>query len=56
MPALVGYLARVGALSGTHDVGDTLGALRYLIGQDERRRGIAFADRIGWARDEERYR
>lgn len=46
MPTVVGYLARVGALVGTDDLGTTLGAVRSLVADDEVRRGQLFADRI----------
>lgn len=46
LPAAVGYLARIGALVGATDTTSTLGAMRHLIGEDERRRGIQFVDRV----------
>lgn len=46
LPTLVGYSARVGALVGTDDIGTTLAAMGALFANDERRRGVMFADRI----------
>ncbi|MEI2815390.1 MAG: hypothetical protein V9E99_02865 [Microthrixaceae bacterium] len=46
VPALVGYMAGVGALCGAPDLASTLGAVRHLAEQDERQRGVMFADRI----------
>jgi hypothetical protein len=46
LPQLVGYTASVGAIIGTNDASSTLGALRSLIADDERRRGVPFEDRV----------
>lgn len=46
LPSLVGYTASVGAIVGTAEVDSTLGALRMLIHQDERRREVRFSDRV----------
>lgn len=45
-PALVGYLARAGALMGCDDLGSTLAAVRVVVERDEIRRGVPFEDRI----------
>lgn len=52
-PALVGYLARAGALSGADDLDTTIGAVRHLVARDERQRGIPFESRIAERRAEE---
>lgn len=46
LPQLVGYTASVAAIIGTNDAASTLGAVRSLIADDERRRGMAFEDRV----------
>lgn len=52
-PALVGYLARAGALSGADDLDTTIGAARHLVARDERRRGVPFESRIAERKAEE---
>jgi hypothetical protein len=52
-PALVGYLASVGAVLGMGDLDSTLAAVRYLVQDDERRRGVAFTERIAERRGRE---
>lgn len=56
LPALVGYLSRIAALSGAEDLPSALGATRYLVAVDERRRGVAFEDRIALHAAEEQRR
>jgi hypothetical protein len=46
MPAFVGYLAHVAALSGADDLPSALGSARHLVRLDEDRRGIPFTDRV----------
>ena len=55
-PALVGYLARAAQIMGTSDLTSTLAAVRYIVANDEERRGVSFEDRVAALVEEARFR